>query len=276
MSTPAILILVLLVVLVCVALSSASVARRRRGPTSVLEGLLYLVGHAYVRAVHRLTSDVEDGAFDEIDGPLLVVVNHTAGVDPILVSSVIPRRVHWLMAEDMRVPMLDWFWEWVGVIFIARNRHGRTGLRRARKHLTDGGVIGIFPEGHIERPHGRLLPFAVGVGVLVQRTGAKVLPVIVDGTPETPNAWESLWTGSSSRVRVKRPIEYRGRSMTSAEIAADLQSRFAEWTGWDVGERPGQSERESAGDEPEEPEGSGELADGSGMLVGQRASRRIA
>jgi 1-acyl-sn-glycerol-3-phosphate acyltransferase len=275
MSTPAILILVLVIALIGVALSSASVARRRRDRTSVLEGFLYLCGHTYVRLVHRLTSEIEDGAFDEIDGPLLVVVNHTAGVDPILVSSVIPRRVHWLMAEDMRVPMLDWFWDWIGVIFIARNRHGRTGLRRARKHLADGGVIGIFPEGHIERPHGRLLPFAVGVGVLVQRTGAKVLPVIVDGTPETSSAWESLWTGSDARVRVKKPIDYKGRSMSSAEIAADLQARFVGWTGWEVGERPGGAERESAGDEPEEPEGAVRVDD-TGVVIGARSSRRIA
>ena len=239
---------------------------------------MHLLGHVYVRLVHRLTVDVEEGAFDEIDGPLLVVVNHTAGVDPILVSSVIPRRVHWLMAEDMRVPMLDWFWDWIGVIFIARNRHGRTGLRRARKHLADGGVIGIFPEGHIERPHGRLLPFAVGVGVLVQRTGAKVLPVIVDGTPETPSAWDSLYTGSEARVRVKKPIVYSGRSMSSAEITADLQAHFVQWTGWDVGERPGHGERDSAGDEPEEPEGTGEARgdDRVGVIRARRASRRIA
>jgi 1-acyl-sn-glycerol-3-phosphate acyltransferase len=200
-----------------------------------IDGLLYLLGFAYARGVHDLVVEHEDGALDDLGGPMIVVCNHTAGVDPILVSLSVPTKIRWMMAEDMRLRGMDWFWNWLGVIFVARNRHGRTGLRRARAHLDAGGVIGIFPEGRIERPARRLLPFAPGVGVLVQRSGARVLPVIIEGTPtEASNAWESLWMRSSTRVRVMKPIDYKDSGKGNAEIAKDLHERYERWTGWDL------------------------------------------
>ena len=200
---------------------------------------MFLVGYLYSRVIHRAEFVVADGAFADIDGPMIVVSNHTCGIDPFLVSAVMPRRVCWLMAEDMRVRWLGWFWSWAGVIFVARNRHGKSGIRRARTHLKEGGMIGIFPEGKIERPAGRLLPFAPGVGVLVKRTGARVLPVVIDGTPDVPTAWDSLYTASNARVRVMQPIDYSESGLSSAEIAHDLEQRFLSWTGWEMGTRKG-------------------------------------
>ncbi len=209
-------------------------ARQLRDPADPLTGLLYLSGRAYARLVHRLTIETEPGALSDIDGPLIVVSNHTAGVDPILVSSGCPRRIGWIMAEDMRLPLLNWFWRWQGVIFVTRDKEGRKGLRDARAALAAGGCIGIFPEGRLERPHGRLLPFNPGVGMLVKRSGARILPVIVEGTPETRTAWQALWTPSRAKVRFMRPISYADSTLTPAEIAADLQHRYAAWTGWPV------------------------------------------
>jgi 1-acyl-sn-glycerol-3-phosphate acyltransferase len=200
-----------------------------------LDGLLYLLSFAYARGVHDLQVEIEEGALEDLDGPMIVVCNHTAGVDPILVSLSVPTKIRWMMAEDMRLPYMQWFWDWVGVIFVARNRHGRTGLRRARAHLDEGGVIGIFPEGRIERPAGKLMKFAPGVGVLVKRSGARVLPVMIEGTPtHAKNAWESLWMRSETRVRVMKPIDYKDSGMGNADIARDLRERYERWTGWET------------------------------------------
>lgn len=235
-----------LIAVVAVAVGARE-GRRRRPVSGWLEGFVYALGRLYARGVHRVEYVYEDGALDDLEGPLLVVCNHTAGVDPILVSAGLPVPVRWLMADDMRISCMDWFWDWAGVIFIARTRFGRTGLRRARKHLQEHGVIGIFPEGHIERPAGTLLPFATGVGVLAHRTGARVLPVIIEGTPQTPSAWESLWTASRARVRVMRPIDYAGTDLQSADIAGDLLERYKGWTGWGVRPRRGREIVEEPG-----------------------------
>jgi len=222
--------------------------RTKKPQVGVFDGFMFLVGYLYSRVIHRAEFVVADGAFADIDGPMIVVSNHTCGIDPFLVSAVMPRRVCWLMAEDMRVRWLGWFWNWAGVIFVARNRHGKSGIRRARTHLKEGGMIGIFPEGKIERPAGRLLPFAPGVGVLVKRTGARVLPVVIDGTPDVPTAWDSLYTASNARVRVMQPIDYSKSGLSSAEIANDLEQRFLGWTGWELSPK---KHRGTAGQEPE-------------------------
>ncbi len=205
---------------------------RLQDPLGPVTGMIYLLGRQYTKSVHQLRVYEDPGALDDLAGPIIVVCNHTAGVDPLLVSLSLPSRVRWLMADDMRLPWLDWFWNWQGIIFIARNRHGRTGLRKARKHLHDGGIIGIFPEGRIERPAEHLLPFASGVGVLVRRTGARVLPVVIQGTPQVEPAWNALWTTSNSSVHYHTPIDYTDTDLTAAEISQDIQSRFQEWTGW--------------------------------------------
>ena len=217
------------------AVGAAYGRSRPQDPLGPFNGLAYLLGRWYAQTVHQLRIETDSGALDDLSGPLIVVCNHTAGVDPILVSLSLPTRVRWIMADDMRVPWLNWFWNWHGVIFIARNRHGRTGLRTARKHLHAKGVIGIFPEGRIERPAHKLLPFAPGVGVLVKRTGARVLPVVIDGTPQAETAWNAIWTSSNSVVHYHTPIDYSDSDLSAAEIAEDIQRHFQDWTGWPMG-----------------------------------------
>ena len=74
------------------------------------------------------------------------------------------------------------------------------GAREAIKHVRGGGVLGIFPEGGLERPARTILPFQAGVGLIIRRTEAPVLPVVVSGTPIADQAWTSLVRFSSSVV----------------------------------------------------------------------------
>src|SRR4051812_49078545 len=84
-------------------------------------------------------------------GPLIVVLNHTAGIDPLLAQSVVPFEIRWLMMTDMRAPSLEWFWRFANVIFVDQ-RGGVSGAREAIRHVKAGGVIGIFPEGGSNAP----------------------------------------------------------------------------------------------------------------------------
>jgi len=124
------------------------------------------------------------------------------------------------------------------VIFVSRTSRDSIGAREAIRHLRGGGVIGIFPEGGLERPAYQLLPFQPGIGLLIKRTGARVLPVLVDGTPQVDPAWASLWKPSRSRLRFKPTLDYSHSDLSAAEIANDLRQRFMEWTGWALNDEP--------------------------------------
>ena len=177
----------------------------------------------------------------------MIIANHTAGLDPVVIQASVPFHIRWMMAEDMRLGQLEWLWQWLEVIFVSRTSRDSIGTREAIRHLRQGGVIGIFPEGGLERPPFHLMPFQAGVGLLIKRSGARVLPAIVDGTPQVDPAWASLWRPSRTRVRFKPTLDYSGLDLSPAEIAADLRRRFAEWTGWPFNDEPSQIEQGAAG-----------------------------
>lgn len=164
-----------------------------------------------------------------------------------MIQASVPFHIRWMMAEDMRLGQLEWLWQWLEVIFVSRTSRDSIGTREAIRHLRQGGVIGIFPEGGLERPPFHLMPFQAGVGLLIKRSGARVLPAIVDGTPQVDPAWASLWRPSRTRVRFKPTLDYSGLDLSPAEIAADLRRRFAEWTGWPFNDEPSQIEQGAAG-----------------------------
>ncbi len=206
-------------------------------PDDPRTGLAMLGLKMYARLVHGLRIE---GALSMHghSGPLVLVANHTAGVDPLLIQSACPFFVRWMMAEDMRWPALSRLWEFGRIIFVDRHAGGAVGLREAMGALRQGDVVGIFPEGGIEVPPQTILPFREGVGVLIRRSKAIVLPVVIDGTPQVSTARTSLWTPSRARLRFMPPINYTDAKLSAAEITADLHSRFLEWTQWPESTQP--------------------------------------
>lgn len=203
-------------------------------------GLAWHAARLYARLVHRLTIKGRhnlDALLNPTDrhatpGPLVVVANHTAGIDPILLQAAIPFFVRFVMARDMRHPLADPFLEFVNVIFVDRTTGDAVGLRDAIAHAKAGGALGLFPEGGIARPPRTLLPFQPGVGLIIRRAHARVLPVIITGTPAHPTAWGSLYTPSRSTIEFMPPIDYTATGLTAAQIASDLHARFRAWTNW--------------------------------------------
>ena len=200
-------------------------------------GITMVVGRTYVAAVHALRVRGRRrlvGLGPEIGTtePLIIVCNHTAGLDPVLVQTACPFFIRWLMAQDMRASVLEWYWKFWQIIFVDRERRDSGGLRTALRHLKGGGVIGIFPEGALERPPQQLLPFQPGAGLLIKRSGARVLTVTIEDTPQYDPAWASLWHLSRSRLHFREVIDYSQTDLDAAGISDDLRKRFGNYLGW--------------------------------------------
>ncbi len=213
-------------------------ALRPRGDDMEAALLLALI-RALTRFVHRLRVEGSErlppGRPSTGGEPLVIVANHASGADPILIQAALPFEVRWIMARDMRAPALERLWEFARIIFVDRRDGGSNGLREALRHLRKGGVVGVFPEGFIERPARALLPFQEGVGLLIARSGAGVLPVVIEGAPEVDPAWAALLHPSRSRLRFL-PI-WRPGNLGRAEIGRALRRLFQEATGWPLCER---------------------------------------
>lgn len=202
-------------------------------------GISWRLVRLYARLVHHLRVEGRENLpRGRHPGPLVVVANHTAGVDPMLIQAACRFFIRWMMAMDMQLPSLGWLWRWGEVISVDRNGREVGATREAIRHLEAGGVLGIFPEGTLERPAGHILPFLAGVGLIVHRSGAPVLPVLIEGTPQVDPAWSSLWRVSRARVRFLPVIDYTVTGLRATEIAADLRCRMAEAAGWPLCDRP--------------------------------------
>jgi 1-acyl-sn-glycerol-3-phosphate acyltransferase len=209
----------------------------------LIAGSILVLFRVYFRCFHRVRYEGlehlrrAEGHVLDSSRPVIVIANHTAGIDPLLVQNMTRRfEPRWMMARDMRVPALEPLWRWSRIIDVERRDSDSVSAREALRHLAQGGVLGLFPEGGIERPPRRLLPFQPGIGLLIKRSGAVVLPVIIEGTPAVDPAFASLWHPSRPRVRYMPLQDYAGTPLKPAEIAADLQRRYLEWTGWPLNE----------------------------------------
>ncbi len=201
--------------------------------------VLHVCGRIYARFLHRLSiRGREHIPSGRTPGAMIVIANHTAGVDPILIAAACPFPIRWMMAEDMRVKKLEWLWRWQQVIFVSRSGRDRSAVREALRHLESGGAIGIFPEGSLERPARQIRPFQRGVGVMIHRSRARVMPLVIEGTPQVDPAWSSLWRRSKSSVTAHEIIDYSTTDLRGAEIADDLRSRYLAWTGWKANDQP--------------------------------------
>ena len=216
---------------------------RLKGGEDALTGGLVMLARGYCRGVHRLeVRGAEQIPADLPPEGLVVVANHTAGVDPLLVQAACPWRIRWIMLRDMMSPHLDWLWRRERAIAVDQDGRDRGVVREAVRHLREGGVVGIFPEGGIARPRGTVLPFMAGAGVIIARSGAPVLLLWIDGTPEVSTAWGALLRPSRSRVHVLGVVRYAPRERPDA-ITEDLRARLLAASGWSAAGDARSSER---------------------------------
>jgi 1-acyl-sn-glycerol-3-phosphate acyltransferase len=229
---------IILAVAILLAVGHVSRALLDNPRADVEGGLFWHVARLYSRVLHRVRLVAAEHIPRSRDaGPLIVIANHTSGVDPLLIQGACPFEIRWMMASNMRHPAGEFLWRFGRIIFVEPGGRELGAAREAIRHLESGGVLGIFPEGGIERPARTLQPFLGGVGLIVKKTGAPVLPFVIDGTPVAEHAWETLLRFSRARVRVMAPISYAGSSMSAAQITTDLQRRYTEWTGWPLQEQ---------------------------------------
>lgn len=186
----------------------------------------------YCRLFHRARYTGLDELRAEIaPGPLIVVANHGAGLDPVLIQCGCRFHLRWMMSRDMMVPALDWFWKCERIIAVDFDSGDSASVREAMRHVREGGVLGVFPEGGIARPPGRIQRFLPGIGLIVARTEAPVLLCWIGGTPQAETAYGSFIARSRSRVEFVDLIRYPKGTRPSF-IVDDLRRRLHEASGW--------------------------------------------
>jgi 1-acyl-sn-glycerol-3-phosphate acyltransferase len=215
---------------------SRHVARTLDGDS--VSAALWIVEKLLCRVVHRLkVVGREHVPPTNRTGGLVVVANHTGGVDPLLIQSACPFLIRWLMASDMISPSLRWVLDRKYVIPVDRDGRDSGPLREAMRTVKAGGVVGIFPEGGIVDPPEEIRPFEPGTGLIVARCGAPVLLVWVSGTPHASTATGSILARSRATVRFLGTMSFKDER-DPGKITAALRAKLAEASGWPLNDEP--------------------------------------
>ena len=104
-------------------------------------------------------------------GPVLLVANHVSLIDLLLVQSLTPRPVRFMIRQEVidALPLLRFLFWYLGVIRVPDQRRPKAMKRflaRSRKELRQGGVLCLFPEGGISG-NGVLMRFRSGAAPLL-------------------------------------------------------------------------------------------------------------
>jgi len=131
------------------------------------------------------------------EGPVLLIANHTAYTDPLILLAVSPRPIRFLSAARFQgKPLMGRLLRLGGVVPVSAEA-ARPAIEAAAAALERGEVVCIFPEGRLTRD-GTLQPLRRGFSVVARRAGAGVVPVYLDGL------WGSLFSFSADKFSFNR------------------------------------------------------------------------
>ena len=143
-------------------------------------------------------------------GPAILMINHIAFVDPIMVLQLVPRDiVPMAKIEVYHYPVVGIFPRIWGVIPVRREEADRQAVQRAMDVLRAGEIILVAPES-TRSP--QLQTGKEGVAYLASRSGAPVVPIAITGTVGFPALrFTRRWRKPGVRIRFGSPFRYKSR-----------------------------------------------------------------
>lgn len=174
-------------------------------------GLIRGFGRLVMPLLFRLKIEGHENFPDQ--GPLIVVGNHTAAMEAVLLAVYTPWQVEMMGAADIPAEKITEIgMGFFGMIPVNRGNFDRAALRKALDVLAQDGAIGIFPEGGFWDVGA--MQAQPGVAWLSYRGNAPVLPIGYSDTTGMLNAALRL-----QRPRLKMNV---GELLPPAELPGDM------------------------------------------------------
>jgi 1-acyl-sn-glycerol-3-phosphate acyltransferase len=141
-------------------------------------------------------------------GPAILMINHIAFVDPIVVLHSLPRNiVPMAKIEVYNYPIIGIFPRLYGVIPVLREEVDRRAIQGALDVLHAGEIILVAPEAH-RSP--QLQKGKEGVAYIATRANVPIVPVAIDGTIGFPSfPLLSRWRGPGASLRFGKPFRFK-------------------------------------------------------------------
>ncbi|TDE27686.1 lysophospholipid acyltransferase family protein [Actinomadura sp. 6K520] len=190
-------------------------------------------------------------------GPLIVASNHLSFIDSFIIPLAVPRPVTYIAKADyfegggLKKRFVRWFLTNLGHVPVRRGarRAAMGALEQGAEVLENAGAFAIYPEG-TRSPDGRLYRGRTGVGWLALETGARVLPVALEGTEKIQPLGASMPRvfGPRPTVRIGPPMDFshyrdlppaKARRAIADEIIETIQKMSGQEYAAEYNERAG-------------------------------------
>lgn len=114
-------------------------------------------------------------------GGIVLAGNHTKWLDPIMLIATNERQIHFLAKDELFHGITKPIVKGMGCISVNRKIHDKDALSLGYKTLENAEVIGIFPEGTINRTKDIIMPFKIGAVKMANKTNSKLIPFTITG-----------------------------------------------------------------------------------------------
>lgn len=115
------------------------------------------------------------------NGSIVLAGNHTNNLDSVMLIAVVSRQVHFLAKIELFKGIFGVIVKAMGCIPVNRKIHDKDALKSAKEVLKNNKVIGIYPEGTINRTDDIIMPFKIGAVKMAKDTNTKIVPFVITG-----------------------------------------------------------------------------------------------
>lgn len=123
------------------------------------------------------------------NGPVIMVSNHASNWDPVMAACSVDRYVCYMSkAELFEIPVLGKILPWLGVFPIKRGKSDIAALRMSLDLLSQGRVLGMFPEGTRSKTD-EMLKFKTGIAMLAYKAKCPIVPVAIINSRNVFKGW---------------------------------------------------------------------------------------
>jgi 1-acyl-sn-glycerol-3-phosphate acyltransferase len=142
------------------------------------------------------------------EGGFILAGNHVSFLDPPFFGLAC-RREAFYMARDtlFRHPITNWVLTRWNCVPINRDRGDLGALRMMLRMLGEGKAVLMFPEG-TRSLDGKLQEARAGIGMIVVKSGAKILPMRIIGTDRALPKGASLPRPAKVTIKFGEPFTY--------------------------------------------------------------------
>lgn len=147
------------------------------------EPLFYRIVRPLITCLFRIVYRPTYKGLENIpqNGPVVLGGNHTNNLDCLLLISTTKRVIHFLAKDSLMKGLKKPIFKNMGIIPVNRSIHDKNALKSAINALEEEKIIGIFPEGTINRTEDIIMPFKIGCVKMAHDTKSPIVPFIITG-----------------------------------------------------------------------------------------------